>query len=471
MPTPAPIADEMVGLLFRDHAPRPESRVLDPGCGTGAFIQGIIRWCKANRRPLPQTVGIESEPTRAALARKAFKGHPQIEIRNRDFLTNPPEAFDFVIGNPPYVPITELTEKEKATYRSRFVTAVERFDLYLLFFEQALKCLNVGGRLVFITPEKFMYVSTAAALRRLLARVNVQEVRLIDESAFRDLVTYPTITVVSEEPPSSTRVTLRTGRTVSVDLPGDGSSWLSTILSTRARSGFVPLEEACIRISCGVATGADSVFVKESASMEKSVGRFAFPTISGRELTDQDKPRTRFAMLIPYDARGRLLPLGELDAFGAYLENPDVQRRLKARTCVSRKPWYSFHENPPMHDLLRPKLLCKDITAEPRFWIDADGSIVPRHSVYYLVPKNPKIIHDLARYLNSRPARMWLSANCQRAANGFLRLQSHVLKKLPIPPDLAAQSEHLSVRAGRQRATLRVRSPLLQRELDLADAR
>jgi adenine-specific DNA-methyltransferase len=63
---------------------------------------------------------------------------------------------------------------------------------------------------------------------------------------------------------------------------------------------------------------------------------------------------------------------------------------------------------------------------------------VPRHSVYYIVPRRPDDLEALMEYLNSVIAREWLEAHCQRAANGFLRLQSHVLKRLPIPPSLGA---------------------------------
>jgi hypothetical protein len=86
--------------------------------------------------------------------------------------------------------------------------------------------------------------------------------------------------------------------------------------------------------------------------------------------------------------------------------------------------------------MLRPKLICKDITSEPFFVTDPTGQLVPRHSVYYIVPRNPNHLDGLAEYLNSMEARDWLRGHCQRAANGFLRLQSHVLKRLPIPSEL-----------------------------------
>lgn len=85
-----------------------------------------------------------------------------------------------------------------------------------------------------------------------------------------------------------------------------------------------------------------------------------------------------------------------------------------------------------MRDLLKPKILCKDIGKEPEFWVDYTGKIIPQHSVYYIVPKDPEVLPSLLEYLNSYEVKLWLRSHCQRAANGFIRLQSHVLKRVPI---------------------------------------
>jgi len=86
-------------------------------------------------------------------------------------------------------------------------------------------------------------------------------------------------------------------------------------------------------------------------------------------------------------------------------------------------------------------LICKDITATPRFWVDAEGKIVPRHSVYYIVPIDPQQIHQLCDYLNGTQAGDWLCVHAQRASKGFLRLQSSVLKRLPIPASFVTAGE------------------------------
>ena len=273
-----------------------------------------------------------------------------------DFLAPTAATFDYIIGNPPYVPITGITVEERTEYRRRFRCAVGRFDLYLLFFEQSLKLLKSEGRLVFVTPEKYLYVQTAQPLRRELTDVGVEEVELIAESAFGSLITYPTITTVSRSVRPVTRVKLRDGTIRSVKLKRTGS-WLPALNGHQSETPASRLVEAFARISCGVATGADRVFVLKDESLSASLQPFAFRTMSGREMKPGAVLRTTHSMLAPYDRSGALLPEGELGVLGEYLNEPARRAALDARTCVSRKPWYSFHETPPLKDLLQPKIL------------------------------------------------------------------------------------------------------------------
>jgi SAM-dependent methyltransferase len=440
VPTPTKVVDLMVEKLFFAVQFRSDSRILDPGCGQGQFIEGVLRWCERANTPVPRIVGIDSDPAHAELARAKFTAIPQVEVRCADFLSiEASERFDFIVGNPPYVPITGLSETERREYRKRYRNAAGRFDLYLLFFEQALSQLTPQGRLVFITPEKFVYVDTARSLRRMLSDRGIEELHFLDEQTFGPLVTYPLISTVGAKPRVEvTRVIRRDGRESAVRLSADGRSWLGSLNGRTSNGSAVTLSSVCSRISCGVATGADSVFVVRDADLDEELRSFAYPTIAGRELRAAQEVRSEHRMLLPYSRSGSLIAESRLQGLGAFLSAPARRERLLQRTCVARKPWYAFHETPPLADLLRPKLLCKDIVQEPFFVIDRLGEIVPRHSVYYLVPTNPDGIDALAAYLNSEQAREWFHAHCQRAANGFIRLQSAVLKRMPIPDALAA---------------------------------
>lgn len=439
VPTPSSVVDLMVDKLLRDHPPTPNATLLDPGCGRGAFAEGVIRWCTRKKGPLPMIVGIDSDPQHVAASTDRFIGVEEVQIRQADFLRPSDERFDYIIGNPPYVPITALSTTEREAYRRGYATAKGRFDLYLLFFEQALNLLKPGGRLVFITPEKFLYVETARPLRNLLRRFHVDELHFLDEQTFEDLVTYPLVSTITASVPSSpTLVVHRDGRTTSIPVDQlDASSWLPAVFEVDNQASELTLADLCTRVSCGVATGADSVFVVRDADLDPQLRGFAHPTIAGRQIAPGKPIKSDHSMLLPYAKDGRLFPEQNLGQLGRYLSGQNRRARLLARTCVARKPWYAFHENPPMVDVLRPKLLCKDISATPFFVPDRAGNIIPRHSVYYVVPANPDCLDELAGYLNSAPAKQWLHNHCQRAANSFLRLQSHVLKRLPLPPSFA----------------------------------
>ena len=275
--TPPAVVDLMVDRLFKGRTPSPENRLLDPGCGEGVFLHGVIRWCAQTGHSLPRMIGIELERGRAATARAALSRHKEVRIHTADFLQDRAEQYDFVIGNPPYVPITGLDENEKRVFRLQYETARGRFDLYLLFFEQAIKSLKPGGRLVFITPEKFLYVETARPLRRLLSGLQVEEIRLINEAAFDGLITYPTITtIVNRTVDGPAFFVLRNGRQIHCTLNAVGDSWMPHIRGARQqRKEDLTLGEICDRVSCGLATGADSVFVHRNEELDAGLLPFA----------------------------------------------------------------------------------------------------------------------------------------------------------------------------------------------------
>jgi hypothetical protein len=452
--TPLRMVDAMVAKLFRDNEPRPGSTLLDPGCGNGAFIDGVIRWCESRAIDIPLITGIEADQSRARVASDRFRGRREVQIRNGDFLSIQSERYDFIIGNPPYVQISAIDPALRLLYRQNYTSAAGRFDLYILFFEQALSLLKPSGRLVFITPEKYLYVQAGSQLRRLLSRVAVEELHFVPEETFANLVTYPLVTTVVADLPNDTIVRQRDESVRRIRQPCGAFSWQSSILGNLPNSSEGPtLADISIRISCGVATGADSVYVVQDREVTADLRQFAYPTLSGREINEPgDLPQTCKSLLVPYNKDGTLIAEANLGALRSFLSIPNRKKKLLSRICVLRKPWYAFHETPPMRHLLRPKILCKDIGSSPVFVIDRAGSTIPRHSVYYIIPKDIEDLDALAEYLNSEPAIDWFRAHCQRAAKGYLRVQSHVLKQLPVPAKFAEDAASSAAEAHRDSA-------------------
>ena len=448
----------MARRLFEDDPPSEGDRILYPGCGAKApFAQAVEAICRDEGHPLPSGLAVEHDPDLADQADALDIQH--LRLRTGDVLGSgmtEEGPFDYVLGNPPYVPIEGLSEEEKARYRSTFRVAKSRFDLYLLFFERALSLLAPGGRLVFVTPEKWEYVETAQPLRRLVtgrcsgnASYHVEEINHIDEDAFPQLTAYPSVTTIrkverkaaSEE---ATRIRTRNGATHQVELPSGGESWAAAVRG-KDLSGMetgLTLGDVTVRVSPGMATGADAVFVFGNDEVpEDLVPTWTRPTVSGKELTHGGASNPQSVFACPYRSDGTLPEENELGVFGAWAQQH--RERLEDRSCVQKagKRWYAWHETPPMQDLLCPKIVFKDIAKEPKFWAERTGEIIPRHTVYYLVPEEGVSFDQLLDYLNGPVAKEWLEAHCQRAANGFLRLQSRVLRKLPVPTEVARERQ------------------------------
>jgi hypothetical protein len=290
--------------------------------------------------------------------------------------------------------------------------------------------------MVFITPEKYLSVKSASQLRIILSGYSINEIDLVHEQSFGNLVTYPAITTISHKKSDApTVIIFRDSQKKSVQLPRDGTSAFPALFGkTKKKAGYCTLGDLCLRVSCGVATGADAVYVHKKNKIASNLKKYAFPTITGRDLSfNSSKVQSDLEMIVPYESNGKLIPENQLGALEAFLLMPENLTRLLKRTCAAKKPWYAFHENPPLIQILQRKILCKDITDTPFFRIDYSGEIVPGHSVYYIIPKNPEHLEPLHEYLNSHEVRLWLESNCQHAANGFLRLQSTILKQIPVP--------------------------------------
>ena len=80
-------------------------------------------------------------------------------------------GFDCVIGNPPYLFITEVLKSDREYYQTIFKTINYRFDLYGSFIEKALfQILRTNGALGFIIPHTLLSNDSFRSLRSLLSK-------------------------------------------------------------------------------------------------------------------------------------------------------------------------------------------------------------------------------------------------------------------------------------------------------------
>ena len=118
-------------------------------------------------------------------------------------------GFDGVIGNPPYVdyrlvkPLT-LHKFFKTIYES-CIGNKEKYNLYVVFIEKAVKLLKSNGYFAYINPIQVLSTYMALPLRKLLlTKYTLREV--VDLSivrVFEEAATYPILLFVDKREPSS----------------------------------------------------------------------------------------------------------------------------------------------------------------------------------------------------------------------------------------------------------------------------
>lgn len=159
--TPSVVVEAMLRLRRRS------GRVLEPSAGDGAFS-----------RRLPGCVAIEPD------VRHAPSGSLPI-----DFFSFPEsERFLTVIGNPPYVRYQDIPAATVELLSSSLFDG--RSNLYLFFIEKAVRHLEPGGELIFITPRDFLKTTSAVKLNRwLYAQGTITDaIELGDARVFADAV-------------------------------------------------------------------------------------------------------------------------------------------------------------------------------------------------------------------------------------------------------------------------------------------
>lgn len=496
--TPPHLVDFVLSLAGYDSELELERlRVLDPACGGGAFLVGVAlriadqlrghgvrlhtargahRFLKACERNL---IGIDVDRDACDLSREAVRAvacklvapQPVPEtffIRNvveGDFLLGrdadmlgPSTKFDFIVGNPPYVSTTRLSPSAKVRYRARFQTANGRIDLYVLFFERSLELLSARGRLAFITPNKFLTSLSAIPLRNLLrSTASVRKIAEFDShKVFADAATVPCVTVIDREHDFSSTTyieCLASEDAVEVrrqslhDLPSDEWHFRAPDvlkLLGRLKAEHRSLASCVTRISAGVATGLDRVFVvptehADRLGLERDLRR---PAVRGKDVQAGSIRTTGLDVIIPYVSRGsqvpRLVDIERYPATCAYLS--DHRKELERRHCVRTwgKRWYDLHD-PWSFDIAgASKIIVPDIAFSNRFAVD-DNKLCPLHSVYYLIPTKELDIDYLALVLNTDVIECCIRAAAPVVKDGFIRYRKQFLQSLPIPCPSRAQ--------------------------------
>ncbi|MBN2151628.1 MAG: SAM-dependent DNA methyltransferase [Candidatus Lokiarchaeota archaeon] len=238
--TPAIACDLICRLAITPGA----CNVLDPSCGDGEFLVAAAkrlgqldgaRGTKPNDPSSRILQGIEIDGDAAIRAHvrleEACKAAAQVryEISHADFFDvgsgKPPfpVSFHAVIGNPPYVRQELIGNKEKVRAHLSSAAVDERSDLYVYFFSRAEQWLAGGGRIGFLTSERYLDTQYGRGLQQfLLDHFKIRAVIAFDKQLFSDALVGTVITILEKDSREKERsehlaLFLRVKRPASID--------------------------------------------------------------------------------------------------------------------------------------------------------------------------------------------------------------------------------------------------------------
>ena len=202
--------------------------VIDSSCGDGAFLIEIVKryietfirihkdTCGLKEHLETYIHGIEIEPINH---KKCIENLNDIEfyIRDKIFkvydlnvdwdircddaltITDYDGKMDYVVGNPPYVRVHNLQNKD--IIKSYLFCDNGMTDLYLAFFELSFRQLNSNGKMVFITPNSWL-TSNAGTILRDYIKYNKNLNKIADFGhiqAFDGITTYSLISCFNKD--------------------------------------------------------------------------------------------------------------------------------------------------------------------------------------------------------------------------------------------------------------------------------
>lgn len=408
----------------------------------------------------------------AGMSKTSARALAETWVRTADFLLDTlleqieERQVDIVIGNPPYIRYDDLPEATASAYRVRWATMHGRGDIYVGFFERALTMLRPGGRVGFICADRWMRNQYGAGLREFVtSRYCVEHIwTMHDVDAFEAQVSaYPAITVLSNGPQgpvvvadttsefaeSSARALAKwsTDETMTEfadlgvkahrlphwfkgsDLWPTGSPARLALVEL-LRDQFAPLHNPATKtkVSIGVATGADKVYVTKDPNAAEP-DRMQ-PLAMRRDLMSGTFEWQGNYLVNPWTEDGKLVDLAKYPRMAAYLgSHPAVRDRFVAKRDPSG--WHRTIDKVHASLTPKPKLLLQDMKATIHPVLEP-GGYYPHHNLYY-VTSDVWDMEVLGGLLLSRIAQAFIEAYCVRMRGGTLRFQAQYLKQIRLP--------------------------------------
>jgi adenine-specific DNA-methyltransferase len=434
------------------------------------------------------------------------------------FAPSEPERFDLIIANPPYVR-TQIMGADQAQELATAFGLSGRVDLYHAFLIGMAEVLRPGGTAGIIVSNRFMTTKGGGGLRTALReRFSLRHVWDLGDTKIFTAAVLPAVILAEGRnghdpaPPAFTSiyetdepatiealnpiaalgmvgpVALADGRRFRVqhgtlDATGpthevwriatdSGDAWLATVMS-HACGTFRSIG----KIRVGVKTCADKVFIRSDWNTlpDHEQPELLRPVtthhIAGRfRSIPHEEPRS---IVYPHEVaheQRRAVDLSHYPKTSAYLETH--RATLEGRTYVIEggREWYELWVPQDPGSWAAPKLVFKDISERPTFWLDLDGTIV-NGDCYWLTcvrPEQTDLLWLAAAVANSTFAEVFYDHRFNnKLYAGRRRFITQYVEQFPLPdPETPLARKIITEAKAIYDADASPESEILQAKLD-----
>ncbi|MER6704732.1 Eco57I restriction-modification methylase domain-containing protein [Streptomyces fumanus] len=466
-------------------------RLVEPACGGGAFLtviaSRISASCKMHQRPIVDAVdavrafdllgrNVEQSRTLVTETLQEAGWDPRDArevaatwVKRGDYLlqSDADHRADYVVGNPPYIRLEDVPDDRMAAYRRACSTMGGRADIYIGFYEVALRSLNRGGQLGFICADRWMRNQYGRRLRELVTKHFSMDLALVmhDVDAFDDQVSaYPAITVISNKPQGAA-VAADTNRSFGAEqarafvgwyLEGEPptvaaasfqaarmphwfpeeDSWptasparLAVLEDLTERFRLLEDTETGTKVGIGIATGADKVFLTKDKGLVEDDR--LLPMAMVRDTTSGIIDWNGTHLVNPWTASGDLVDLDAYPLLAAYFDKHAETLRKRYVAVKQPQRWYKTIDKVDHQLTRRQKLLFPDMKLRIHPVLD-EGGLYPHHNLYFIV-SDVWDMRVLGGLLLSKVAEAFVEAYAVKMRGGTLRFQAQYLRKIRVP--------------------------------------
>jgi adenine-specific DNA-methyltransferase len=461
---------------------------IEPAAGEGAFlgimVARLAESCRRQQRPLTacqnSVLAYELDEVSASrarelvmrvLAEQALDGQEAERlatawIRTGDYLLDAPDRdADFVVGNPPYVRLEDIPEEFTKYYRNAYPTMRGRADLYVAFFEAALRQLKPDGVCAFICADRWMRNQYGADLRKLVTSGYSMDVivEMHNADAFHDEVdAYPAVTVIRAGKQRSTIVASATQEAQNVDSrvlsaaitltdeesppviteglhvakvhtwfkgtdPWPCNSPEQLTLLRRLEDGFPPLESNA-KVGIGVATGNDRIFITRDVHLVEPSRLLKLAL--AKDISSGTMKWSGHFLIDPWNLQG-LVPLERFPKLRSYFGEHEEDLKKRHTAIKSLGGWYKTIDRVTHALTSKQKLYIADIKNVLDPVLDA-GETYPHHNLYFIESEvwNLEVLGGL---LMSLVGQFFVESYGVRMRGGYWRFQAQYLRRIRVP--------------------------------------